>query len=145
MWWLVNFPHKWPVTRKMFLFDDVIMWNRSPRKEWILSASLKYKHAWLTPPCEWIASGLTVWTVWAVHLRAWFAQNDALIIHTHTHTQTHTHRWSVMGGNLFCIDDDALDFCRYFYIFNSSECAKMPSKRHQIKRHSMSPCSSKTS
>ena len=22
----VNFPHKWPVTRKMFSFDDVIMW-----------------------------------------------------------------------------------------------------------------------
>ena len=24
--WPVNFPHKWPVTRKMFPFDDVIMW-----------------------------------------------------------------------------------------------------------------------
>ena len=23
----VNFPHKWPVTRKMFPFDDVIMWH----------------------------------------------------------------------------------------------------------------------
>ena len=23
--WPVNFPHKWPVTRKVFLFDDVIM------------------------------------------------------------------------------------------------------------------------
>ena len=23
----VNFPHKWPVTRKMFPFDDVIMWG----------------------------------------------------------------------------------------------------------------------
>ena len=23
----VNFPHKWPVTRKMFPFDDVIMLN----------------------------------------------------------------------------------------------------------------------
>ena len=25
--WPVNSPHKWPVTRKMFQFDDVIMWN----------------------------------------------------------------------------------------------------------------------
>ena len=25
--WQVNFPHKWPVTRKMFPFDDVIMIN----------------------------------------------------------------------------------------------------------------------
>ena len=24
--WPVNSPHKWPVTRKMFPFDDVIMW-----------------------------------------------------------------------------------------------------------------------
>ena len=24
-WWLVNSPYKWPVTRKMFPFDDVIM------------------------------------------------------------------------------------------------------------------------
>ena len=24
-WWLVNSPHKWPVTLKMFPFDDVIM------------------------------------------------------------------------------------------------------------------------
>ena len=25
--WPVNFPHKWPVTRKMFPFDDVIMYG----------------------------------------------------------------------------------------------------------------------
>ena len=25
--WLVNSPHKWPVTRKMFSFDDVIMYR----------------------------------------------------------------------------------------------------------------------
>ena len=24
-WWLMDSPHKWPVTRKMFPFDDVIM------------------------------------------------------------------------------------------------------------------------
>ena len=27
--WPVNSPHKWPVTRKMFPFDDVIMWSIS--------------------------------------------------------------------------------------------------------------------
>ena len=26
--WLANSPHKWPVTRKMFPFDDVIMWTK---------------------------------------------------------------------------------------------------------------------
>ena len=28
--WPVNFPHKWPVTRKMFPFDDVIMDHNNP-------------------------------------------------------------------------------------------------------------------
>ena len=28
-WWPVNFPHKWPVTRKMFPYDDVIMCDPS--------------------------------------------------------------------------------------------------------------------
>ena len=28
--WPVNSPHKWPVTRKMFLFDDVNMYRRAP-------------------------------------------------------------------------------------------------------------------
>ena len=28
----VNFPHKWPVTRKMFPFDDVIMCNHKTRR-----------------------------------------------------------------------------------------------------------------
>ena len=30
--WPVNFPHKWPVTRKMFSFDDVII--EKQRREW---------------------------------------------------------------------------------------------------------------
>ena len=29
--WPVNSPHKWPVTRKMFPFDDVIMWRKIPK------------------------------------------------------------------------------------------------------------------
>ena len=28
----VNSPHKWPVTRKMFPFDDVIMWQKKKKK-----------------------------------------------------------------------------------------------------------------
>ena len=28
----VNFPHKWPVTRKMFPFDDVIMYSHSKKR-----------------------------------------------------------------------------------------------------------------
>ena len=40
--WPVNFPHKWPVTRKMFSFDDVIM-------------SLEYCMYWIcfSPTCSY--------------------------------------------------------------------------------------------
>ena len=31
-WWPMNSPHKWPVTRKMFPFDDVIMYCIKTRK-----------------------------------------------------------------------------------------------------------------
>ena len=31
----VNSPHKWPVTRKMFPFDDVIMWTYWPHWTWM--------------------------------------------------------------------------------------------------------------
>ena len=38
----VNSPHKWPVTRKMFSFDDVIMWNDTSEEHvcWIPYALL---------------------------------------------------------------------------------------------------------
>ena len=43
--WPVNFPHKWPVTRKIFPFDDVIMFARirpgSLRWNWIASDPVK--------------------------------------------------------------------------------------------------------
>ena len=43
--WPVNFPHKWPVTRKMFPFDDVIMMNckfgSSNTWPWMISWSLR--------------------------------------------------------------------------------------------------------
>ena len=29
-WWPLNSPHKWPVTRKMFPFDDVIIYRMDP-------------------------------------------------------------------------------------------------------------------
>ena len=40
--WPVNSPHKWPVTRKMFPFDDVIM----------ISGLSEYYICW-SPKCSW--------------------------------------------------------------------------------------------
>ena len=51
----VNSPHKGPVTRKMFPFDDVIMYNQSPH-HWTISTEtncFSWHHAWpITRPIE---------------------------------------------------------------------------------------------
>ena len=39
----VNSPHKWPVTRKMFPFDDVIMNRRYPKKGCFFSSRIREK------------------------------------------------------------------------------------------------------
>ena len=57
-WWPVNSPHKWPVTRKMFPFDDVTMGNipwgtrvfntlRSGQMAWILQVTHSNAFPWM--------------------------------------------------------------------------------------------------
>ena len=53
----VNSPHKWPVTRKMFPFDDVIMAKRHfPRIEIMMGCSLM---AWTLDLLSWCLQGNT--------------------------------------------------------------------------------------
>ena len=40
--WPVNFRHKWPVTQKMFLFDDVIMFLHAMTSSWHTFLRHKY-------------------------------------------------------------------------------------------------------
>ena len=63
--WPVNSPHKWPVTRKMFPFDDVIMWgeltytrhcNGLPIKN-VMNPRLKNRYA--------------TTTIWRKHIKLW--------------------------------------------------------------------------
>ena len=77
----VNSPHKWPVTRKMFPFDDVIMLIEfSMKSEWHSSSipfnkpPLKLGYGWLINPIVYIS--LTVETLyntinfcWSTHKR----------------------------------------------------------------------------
>ena len=45
---LVNSPHKWPVTRKMFPFDDVIMWPGGIKPEYWISGGWCWQvYAWV--------------------------------------------------------------------------------------------------
>ena len=41
--WPVNSPHKWPVTRKMLPFDDVIMFLQISPKFWQVSTASKHR------------------------------------------------------------------------------------------------------
>ena len=60
--WPVNFPHKWPVTRKMFSFDDVIMiWTNSPGTK-LQQTRTKCER------CPWSAACI----VWCLVLRIYF-------------------------------------------------------------------------
>ena len=48
--WPVNSPHKWPVTRKMFSFDDVIMHISCPKLSigpslWLYVCAIIYRNA----------------------------------------------------------------------------------------------------
>ena len=42
--WLVNSPHKWPVTRNMFPFDDVIIWRLLLRRPCVSSLNWSVHH-----------------------------------------------------------------------------------------------------
>ena len=81
--WSVNFPHKWPVTRKMFPFDDIIMWNLSWSMlvKWLLRWDKIWEgcwHAiwwymrdfyiWETSRGSWLAVFLWSLACWAVNL-----------------------------------------------------------------------------
>ena len=48
----VNSPHKGPVTRKMFPFDDVFMWF------WFISMVLSYSNYWRFLPLQLFPSGI---------------------------------------------------------------------------------------
>ena len=87
-WWPVDSPHKGPVTRKMFLFDDVIMterccdiyrWSNDQghfpyaqcTANWatnnnILGEMEMFPAAWINEDLRraWISNHITQWTAW---------------------------------------------------------------------------------
>ena len=72
--WPVNSPHKWPVTRRMFPFDDVIMLRQPPvmasLAPWQLSVFISMSHARLTArvwPDDDISEYVHI-SVWGDHL-----------------------------------------------------------------------------
>ena len=53
----VNSPHKWPVTRKIFSFDDVIMLSRCLNNEHVLIFIT------MVPECSWYIPSSFLWTL----------------------------------------------------------------------------------
>ena len=67
--WPVNSPHKWPVTRKMFPFDDVIM---TSMWDVITHTCPYFKGGWVQPPSKlghgWvIISYIKLWIELSIH------------------------------------------------------------------------------
>ena len=80
----VNFPHKWPVTRKMFPFDDVIMCNYISMQIWFWSQSmdeyiLTTGNYVVFPNVSWTqpVTGVCVFKIY--YLRIYYVNLDLLI------------------------------------------------------------------
>ena len=77
----VNSPHKGPVTRKMFPFDDVIM---------KLYTGTGYTHTWLYKRCEsitwstgyiFVINVLTLCISWNISIATWAGKSNAVKFH----------------------------------------------------------------
>ena len=51
--WQVNSPHKWPVTRKMFPFEDVIMFLLNIWNIFVCTNGVPTKQGWSSRPRHW--------------------------------------------------------------------------------------------
>ena len=67
--WPVNSPHKWPVTRKMFPFDDVIMFIIF--YYFILIARQPWWYASTSTKVDISAIQKTIWFVFTFYDNAW--------------------------------------------------------------------------
>ena len=72
--WPVNSPHKWPVTRKMLPFDDVIM------SELGLYFFMQWLSAWLNQAIIWSHTDLLLFGHWGTNLRENWKQNTIIFL-----------------------------------------------------------------
>ena len=106
--WPVNSPHKWPVTRKMFPFDDVIMalkrlwiWEGKPCGFFVISGSRVMTNITLNRFCQatavsgsWWCPGAKTWctmlwwSLWRSHGN-WF--NNVFVNSLGAHQTKHHH------------------------------------------------------
>ena len=52
-WGPVNSPHKWPIARKMFPFDDIIMKTKQYTQKYIAMTNLHAELSWLAASFWW--------------------------------------------------------------------------------------------
>ena len=60
----VNFPHKWPVTRKMFPFDDVII---APQNVYFTQE----KHVWLYKCIDDVSANNIIYCIFVISVQIW--------------------------------------------------------------------------
>ena len=74
--WLVNSPHKWPVTRKMFPFDDVIM--QLPSVGYNSTNRFHFNSEWLKHALQLFVSSSTIIQTMASCLKINISWNGSL-------------------------------------------------------------------
>ena len=75
--WSVNSPHKWPVTRKMFPFDDVIMWLIHLKHSYQSGIGHdSITRTFYGKPCSCRCSNAYLWNHWTEFLRSKFCWID---------------------------------------------------------------------
>ena len=106
----VNSPHKWPVTRKMFPFDDVIMCIGIVSMHFLIALALHFRSQNQAvaikepdPSFKFWQQGEFIWGEWEqwLHLFTWRFGS------TYQTSTTRSPRWR--GG---CVSGDRIDICR---------------------------------
>ena len=98
--WPVNSPHKWPVTRKMFPFDDVIMYNMVnvfPNSPWCrMQYDMIFGHVilWVNNVIYIYDLTMSCWALRAISVRLMTSQYKDIV--------NHTQKWKPVNC-MFCI------------------------------------------
>ena len=142
----VNSPHKWPVTRKMFPFDDVIMatgvvWHVCPTHHtWVLfmSQTSLYDHtgALSCHKCQWMFLGVQA----TIDQLPNFKSGKNAIAQAHGFEIAYDRNaWSLDKSPTFCISHSMLIFLNWNFCFYIELCVLFPGVKMAVSQCNRKP------
>ena len=96
----VNSPHKWPVTRKMFPFDDVIMIITNRTCFGLLMSSLRSLDVRLKLPCSYLWQLVWIKTQPGQNGFIWSEKKIIHYIYMHMY-HSHSQAWTAVGVYMY--------------------------------------------